>query len=278
MRTVLYADVLFLINFGMDFISLWLTLLIVHKPSRAAGLFAASFAGGVYGVLSVLIDAGRVLSLISGIAVSALMILIAVPGRQSLRFYIRATLILWGVGALIGGIVTALCSFGGKGDVMIASHNAPFFLLALAGAVSSVFVKLVTSFKGRRSCSIKVVMCGKSAELDGLVDTGCLVKEPVSGAPVVFISTERAKGLITRDTSLLSRGIDSMEDLSADLRRRARIVSVGTTEGNRLALCVFPDLICIKKNKRSFSVRAAVVFEKCDGYGGCAALVPASLL
>ena len=278
MRTVLYADVLFLINFGMDFISLWLTLLIVRRPSRALRLFAASFVGGVYGVVSVLIDPGRLLSLVLGISISAVMVLIAVPGKQSFRIYLRYTLILWGVGALLGGVVTAVCSFGRGSDEMIVSHNAPFFVLALAGAVSSLFVRLVTSFKGRRGCRIKIVFCGVTAELDALVDTGCLVREPVSGAPVVFISTERAKKFSMRDVFVLSQGVGSIDKLTPDVRRRTRVVSVGTPRGRELSLCVFPDSISVLKNKEERRVRAAVVFEACGGYGGCAVLVPASLI
>ena len=57
METVLYADVLFLINFSMDYLSLYAVSRLLALPSRAWRMLAGAGVGGVYGVLSVVLCA-----------------------------------------------------------------------------------------------------------------------------------------------------------------------------------------------------------------------------
>ena len=51
MRTTVYADILFVINFSMDFLILYITGRLLHEKNIPRKLIFAAAAGGVYSVL-----------------------------------------------------------------------------------------------------------------------------------------------------------------------------------------------------------------------------------
>lgn len=275
--TVIYADVLFLINFGMDMISLWLTMMIVRQKSTVLRLFFGAFIGGVFGVLSVLIGGGWLLSFLLSFFVSALMIIVVSSSKLKFLSYLKYTVILWGIGALIGGIVSAVCSLGGTDSFETTSRNAPFFILALGAALSSGVVRLISSFRSRKKCSITINAFGTTVTSDCLIDSGNLLKEPISGSPVMFVSRSLFKSA-SKDIPLLTKGVEELENLSPELKLKTRIVPVQSVGGEKIRLATFPDDVTIHIGKENKKVRCAMILEDTQNFGGTHALVPESII
>ena len=278
MERVIYADVLFLINFGMDLISVWLTFLITKRSVPPIRLISAAALGGAYGVVSVVLDAGGILSFALNAAVSFLMVIIATVPGVKMRSLVKYTFILWGIGALLGGAVTLICALGDGSDAEFSTHNAPFFVLALAGGAVSGIVKLISSVSAEKSCRADVSAFGVDLSLDMLVDTGCLVKEPISGADVIFISKKVFSELHIKDVGLLCGDVVNIARLSPDIKRRARLVTVKRAGGERSLISFFPDEVALYiKNDRK-PVKCVAVIEDVPDYGGHDGIVPASLV
>ena len=278
MKTVLYADVLFLINFGMDLISLWLTFIISKRSVSPFRLITAASLGGAYGVASVVFDVKGAASFIFSALVSFAMVAISVLPGLKFRSVVKYSFILWGIGALIGGVVTVICTLGDTGGADLASHNAPFFVFALGGAGAYGLVKLISKVSSVKSCRAVVSMFGVDAELEMLVDTGCLVKEPISGADVIFIARRALDSIHNRDVGFLCGGVENTVRLSHETKRRARVVTVKRAGDERALISFFPDgVILIIKNERK-PVKCAVVIEDTADYGGYDGIVPASLV
>ena len=66
----LYADVLFAINFSMDFLSLYLTSVILHKKIYKSRIIISALLGGLYGVVEMLISIDKVISVLISVFVS----------------------------------------------------------------------------------------------------------------------------------------------------------------------------------------------------------------
>ena len=278
MKTVLYADVLFLINFGMDLISLWLTFLIMKRSVAPPRMILSSLIGGIYGVVSVVADPGAVLSFLLTGGVSFLMIFISVAPGVKFRQLIKYTFILWGIGALLGGVVTFICTLGTGSAADIRSHNAPFFVFAVACSAVYGIVKLLSSVSSVKSCSVILSAFGADIKLNMLVDTGCLVVEPVSGSNVIFIKKDVFCALHNRDVCLLCGDVSNMIKLSPDTKRRSRVVTVKRAGEEKALISFFPDeVLLLMKNERK-SVRCAAVIEDVPDYGGYDGILPASLL
>ena len=279
MKTVLYADVLFIINFGMDLISVWLTFLIVHQSSSVPRLLISSAIGGLYGVISVILEFNGIISVTTSILVSLIMVYISSKSKLSFSKYIKYTFILWGVGALLGGVTSLLVRFG-KGDaVTFRTHNAPFFVLALAGLISSLILKAVSSRTITESCRAKISIFGISFEATLLTDSGNLAREPISGSPVIFIKKKLLENHMCGYSDLICGKLDFVERLPPDLKRRLRLVKVERSGGEVQILPAFiPDEVEIKFKKYLKKVKCVIVFENIDDYAGFDGIVPTVLL
>lgn len=278
MRTVLYADVLFVINLGMDFISLWLTFAIVHRSCGAVRLFVSSAVGGLYGVLSVVFDLSGIIAVMLSVTVSVFMILIATKSKLTPRSVIKLSFILWGIGALLGGVTSLLISFGKVDPVAFKTHNAPFFILALAGLVSSFLIKAFSSLSHLRCCRADISIFGENYTASLLVDSGNLVKESISGYPVVFLSKKLFKGCLNECSDIIFGGIDGIELLPPDLKRRLRIVNVERSGVSRAILSFIPDEVILQLKKERKIVKCVIAVENTDDYGGYDGIIPASLI
>ena len=277
METVLYADVLFFVNFGMDIISIWLTFLIVHQKTSALRLVLSSVLGGCYGVLSVIIASSGLLSFSLSIIVSFLMILISACGKQRIIDYVKYTFILWGVGALSGGIITAVCALGGN-RYDIKTHNSSFFILA-AGMILSVFiVRQLSNNRISHGCTVRLKEFGSVFEFSALVDSGDLVVEPISSMPVIFVSRSVFGSNGNRDIELLAEREHDISDLSNSIKRKVRMVYVNGICEERIITAVIPDEIYIINRKRIKRVRAVFTIDCIKDYNGFEGIVPASLL
>jgi len=278
LKTVLYADVLFLINFGMDLISLWLTLTFVHQSTGPIRLLAASTVGGVYGVVSVIFSFDGLLSIIISILISALMIRVGAKGKITAKKYIKYTFILWGIGALAGGVVTVVCTLGEGSVYGFRAHNAPFFVLALASAVTALIVRAFSSLGTAKKCDAEISAFGTTEHLSLLVDSGNFAKEPISGTPVIFIKKNIFIHAAERDINLLCSDVSSIEYISSDIKRRARVVTVERVGEKRAMISFFPDSVIIRSGKDKRSVACSLVIEDVENYQGFDGILPASLL
>ena len=60
---ILYADVLFAINFSMDFLALFICSIVLHKKLSKNRIIIASILGAFFGVFDVAFEFNQVLSI-----------------------------------------------------------------------------------------------------------------------------------------------------------------------------------------------------------------------
>ena len=181
MATVLYADVLFAIDFSMDFLSLAATASLLGCRKRPGKIAIASALGALYGVSFTVADAGGFFRAVSAIAVCAAMCIISF-GYGDIRNLFTAVLITSGCGALLGGIMTVFLSQGASipvGTIIISSFLLSFFIL-----------RAVRLKKGCTSVDVIISYQEKSVSFSALCDSGNLMRDPFAGTPVIIVSKE----------------------------------------------------------------------------------------
>lgn len=280
MKTVLYADVLFLINFSMDFISLYLTFVLMRRRLKAVRGVAAAILGGVAGVVFTYFGISGVLSLILSFLLSLSMMFICVGRGLKHINYIKYTVILWGTGALLAGGVSLICTMGDIEMTDVKTDGAAALLiLALGVAVTRFILKTVITTPRPEECVLELRCFGLKTRISALVDTGNLVVEQLSGLPVIFVKRKAfSKNSFEKDIDLLAEGVSSMDKLSPDTKRRVRIVSVQRVgETKLLTGMITSEIFIINKGHRT-NVRAVMVIENVADYGGYSGIVPQSLL
>ena len=189
----MYADVLFLIDFSMDTVTLWLTARIIHarvKTWRVA--LAAAIGAAISTVITALMVSGTSFTVLGIFA--SLLIVLTTFDFDGIVVLLKNTSLVWTVGMLIGGVMTALTSFGTSVDFTLhASNNGrPSVALLPIGILVCVYLIFTWSRVPRqRSVTVNVVMNDKNTEIRGMVDTGNLLRDPISACPVL-ITSEKA--------------------------------------------------------------------------------------
>ena len=110
MEHVLYADILFFINFSMDMITLYLTSRLTSGPPLGWRTVVSALIGGLWGTLSIAVALDGVFGILLTGAISVLMVLVSF-GYGGIGVLLRRSAVFWGTASLLGGVMTALCSF-----------------------------------------------------------------------------------------------------------------------------------------------------------------------
>ncbi len=255
----------------MDYLSLFAAAKLLSLPTSWLRTALAAAFGGVYGVFAAAAGPSGLWGALLTVAVPAVMMLIAFGIPPGWAAFLRTLLTVWGCGALLGGVMTALSgAFGGV-------YPGRGTDLAFAGA--AVLLGLLRPVRRRLTrgyAEMEISYEGSAWRGRALIDSGNLLTDPISGTPVVLLRADAARTLVGELTDTLYRG----ETESAPLGVRA--VPVRTVNGTRMLYGFFVRELTIYRGRRRIR-RAAVVCvdhgaDASAGYGGCAALLPASLL
>ena len=276
MQTVLYADVLFAVNFSMDFISLWAAGVLGARSRRAWRMSLAAALGGVYGVVGVILGARGPLQYLTAAGVSLLMCLVAYGHCGGVCALLKQSALIWGCGALLGGLMTALLSLGGAGQPPGGQARGSVWLGAAAAAfcAACVIVRLIGARRGARQLSVTVEYRGNRVRFDALYDSGNLLQDPISGDPVILLSASLGRKLVgTENTAALLSG-DGQRRMGKGLR--FRFITLKNSSGGHLCTAFRPDKVTV--NGRGAA--CLVAFSNCAAtyFGGFPATVPGSLV
>ncbi len=273
-----YADVLFLINFSMDFLSLRLTAKILHIPLRPARAVLSSAIGALAGTVIILFlpdkPAYHILSVIAGVLSSVLMGAVA-TGWQNI---IRKSAVLWGAGAFIGGIFTLLLELGGSlnpsgipKSYAALSSGGVGEIFVICAILSCALVRLFSSSSSKRTVCLKFTLRGKSYAMTALCDSGSSAADPFTAAPVIIVAARAVHGF---DVS--AEGIIGSE-LTDGLTReplKVRVIPIKTAAGERVLYGFVPDSLSVDGKERD----AVIALDgENKAYSGYTAIVPAKL-
>lgn len=252
METVLYADVLFFVNFSMDFISVWASSYLCSKERRALRMSLAAAVGALYGVLAVAVGLHGVFAYISAGAVSVLMSLCAFGAPCGFSDILRQSAVIWGSGALLGGLMTAFLSlFGKSGGAAPGNSGISAFpaTAVVSAAALYITVRIIARTKARKNITVTVVLGEKKAVFTALCDSGNLLRDPISGTPVMTVSENVIFPLIgEKETKALSRC--RPEEIKS-LPLKVRIIPRKTGTGAGISAAFLPDKVEICENSKA---------------------------
>ena len=202
-----YIDSLFMTNFFMNSIIIFITSVMRRKQITALRLFIGALVSALYGTLIFFPELSFMYSAALKIIFSAVTVLIVMGGR-GLRDFLISWMMFWFITVAAGGAVFAvstLTDFGNIMQTMISNcvmyvQISPFILLGGCGVLyllTEVYrracIKNFTSDKFIVNLSVEYM--GDVFEITGLVDTGCELTEPLSGAPVIVAERKYFRGI-----------------------------------------------------------------------------------
>ncbi len=247
---VIYADILFLLNFAVNYLLLLATAKISAAYVSRVKISLGALLGAAYALAAVLMAQTVMQSIWFKIG-AALIMLLTCFGRE--RGLLRITLIFFAVSAAFGGVVLA-ASLAGGGGVMDALVPVSLKVLLLSFAVSYALLTLVFRKLGRRReggfAHTVIEYSGRRTEINALVDTGNSLTDPLSGKPVIIAETKavlglfdaKAAGILLSDEENVSHMLEKLSECGL-MFRLLPFSSVGTKRGMLIAFR--PDKIIV---------------------------------
>lgn len=286
MRYIVYGDVLFFLNFSIDFLVLTLCGCFLHRRRNLPRLLLSSALGGAYAV-AVLLPAWPAWLLLVGHLAAAVLLCLIAYGASDAKSYCTLLFSFFGLSVLLGGSVEALYSFlrGVFHTDTLAQepHRAAWFMLYVT--VGGLLIFAVGRFLQRGRCReavmVEIEENGRHIVLRGLLDSGNLLKDPFSGRPVILVREAAVTGLIPVSASAVLNGKEE-ETIPLWLKRKMRVLIAESLGGAQSLLGYRPDGIFLyaadsRRGKTAVDAILALDTDAGRDYGGCAAVVPAQL-
>ena len=291
MQTV-YIDIFFLINFSMDFLSLFLASRLLSRKVKILRLALSALLGGFYACFSLVFSFSAHLGVFS-LAVDALacllMAFIAIFSRKNLRGVFSFALVFGAVSILLGGAMTALFAlFNRMGlDSLLHGNSADtddgisVWLFAVFALISAFLTLVGGKFLRRKSLRqegmVEIAYRGKSVSLPCVCDSGNLLREPISRLPCIVVDPDAVAGIFS---SNLIRAAKSGDFLCLDGYDSAkiRLIPTATATGETMLLGMRVDSVSLDMGKGACEVSAYIAFSREPIVAkGVKALVPSEL-
>ena len=272
MEGVLYADVLFLINFSMDYLSLYAAARLLALPAKTLRMIAGAILGGIYGVLAVIFFwqgiGGAILTFIMFCGI----VFVVFGGCGVVGEFLRAVFSVWGIGALIGGFMTLSSSMFPSETSYSAGADIPAAVFAVI-----LFVRMGTRRGGRGYAEVSFHYGENTYSGRALIDSGNLLTDPLSGLPVVLIRASDARTFAGNEVDGKFAGVIPE---GMGLSPGVRAVPVHGLTDRRILYGFLCDAVCIRRGKRTMHRSAVICVDRNStaSYGGCGILLPAALL
>lgn len=192
----IYLDVVLVENLIMNFIILLATGLILKEPIKKIRLLLASLVGAIYSVVSYVSILEIYASMLLKIILSIVIVYIAF-NPQTMKKMWKDLLLFYLTSFVFGGAAFALIYIVKPQDILM--KNGLFLgtyplKTILLGAILA-FIVIVTAFTVVKSkitkkdmfTKIAFELNGKKVETIAMIDTGNLLKEPITNTPVVVV-------------------------------------------------------------------------------------------
>lgn len=249
----LYADVLFFINFAMDFILLSIVNLILKLYGSKARMAAGSAAGALWAVFAAVYVLPIWLEIVVSYFLVCIIMLIISFGRAGIRKLVIETLVFYMAAIMAGGGFYMLYQHTRAGYYleMTMQGNAfeamPLYIwiLLMTGIYFGIrFLWLnLCEIQKRRKYIYKVTLYygEKEQRLMALVDTGNHLYEPVTHKPVHIVTYDSCRQLFN----------------GAAVQAFVPFQSIGKENG--MMPVVFPDRMCVERDGKVIEITKPVI-------------------
>ena len=287
MQRVIYGDVFFLINFSMDYLSIYLVRKLTHKKARLFREVIAAAIGGIYALAALFLPSAIETALT--VTIPFLFVRIAFPASRGGALF-KDGILLFGISFAIGGIMTAAYYAIGK---FLASHDIllngspetvysdlPLPIIALTAALAALFAYLWgrlsrTTIK-KPITEITVTAEGKTVTLSALCDSGNLLEEPLTRLPVIVLTKKAMEQILPHSLkTVFFDKILSADSISPRMMKKTRFIPTTTVSGESLLCGFIPDFVTIDGTQK----RACLALDKtATDFDGADAILPTVLL
>ena len=244
-----YLDLIFIENVLMNYIILFATTIIVKNKTKHQGLklLLSSSIGSVYAIIVYLDILSIYSTLLAKVILSVVMVYVAFS-PNNIKQLLKQILIFYLTSFIFGGCTFALIYFLKPENVRINNGVFvgiyPIKVTLIAGAITFIITQIAFKLnKSRLSTKnqyldIEIFYKDKSVRVMALLDSGNLVKDPISNLPVVILEKDIFRKLVSEEflnyiEGILGGDVQDYKDLQEDQSkiRMVPFMSIGKENG-----------------------------------------------
>ena len=204
----IYIDIVLLENIVMNYIIILATAIISKaKISIWRSLIAATI-GGIYAILNYLVELEIIYNLILKFLMSIIMIQIAYNSKKY-KIFFKQMVMFYLTSFTFGGITFMLLFFINPQNIILKNNILvgmyPIKVTIIGGIIGFIVISVVAIIiKNRLSQNniiydLEILHNGKQVKLKTLMDSGNLLKDPISNMDVIIVEKDSLKGIIEQD-------------------------------------------------------------------------------
>ncbi len=276
MGGTVYADILFMIDFSMDFLTFYIVAHILRQKIRLFRICSASAMGGIYSVLSLGFTRNSIFYVILDIFVCFVMCMTAFLEKSSKRFKKMPfyTAVYFAVSAMLGGVMTAIFGFlnrsvdgidGGREDLSLWVFG---FVAVLSGLATLMGSDLIGRSSRAKFGKLTVKMGTRKMSFEAMSDSGNMLKDPIGGKDVVIIDRAKARGLVPA----IAEG--KFASLPYEIAKTVRLIPIRTAAGEGMLTAFSPDEVMLMYDGSQKKIDVLIALSKDELAGSrCEAII-----
>lgn len=271
-----YLDVVFLENVLMNYIIIFATGVVLKDECKKWRIFAGSLVGAVYTIVMYLNIIPIYSNFFMKLLLSIVIVYVAFKPR-SVKRLIKDLVIFYLVSFVFGGCVFALMYFLKpqmaqiRNGVFVGAY--PLKVAIIGGIVAFIFLqisfKIVKTKISKKDMiyTVEVNLNGKLIQVKALLDTGNLLKDPITSLPVVVIEQKSLSSVIPEKVlnnidKILGGDIDELtkdKEFSKTISRFRIIPFSSLGKQNGLLLGIKADNVNIISDEKTEIINNAII-------------------
>ena len=262
MQEGVYIDLYILVNTSMNLLCLMITASLLHRRvNRLRALLAAVF-GGIYAAAILLCGMDGILGFTCDCLAGGVMCAIAFAGKAFTvpRFFQCAAVEVL-TSMILGGVMTALYALLNRLDLpleILEGDGLSVWMFALLSAVAGLFTLRGGRFFGlsghTKSVVLEVRLFEKELTLRAMVDSGNLLRDPVSGKSVIVADLDRLIHILPPALTRACQKGDYTEWLSNyEHAKCSRPIPARTAAGASMLLAIVPQSLTLTVGRESYA-------------------------
>ncbi len=203
----IYLDVVFFENVILNFIIILSTSILSKTVTNTKRIMISSIIGGIYAILNYIVNLNSFFNIVIKIIISFIMIMIAF-GKYSVKKVIKEVIFFYLVTFTFGGIAFMLLFFINPNNIVIVKNHFvgtyPIKVAILSGLVGFITISIVSKIiktkinKKITICELEIFYNGKNKKIKTMLDTGNLLKEPISNADVAIVEKASLDDIVSK--------------------------------------------------------------------------------
>ncbi len=267
----IYLDVVLLENLCMNYIILFATNYILKRKAHHIRFILSALLGAVYAIVSYMNILPIYSYWITKIILSVVMVYIAYYPKNGKQL-LKQTMLFYLISFVFGGCAFALLyivkpqEIWFQNGVLMGTYPIKITILGaiLGFTISSITFSLIKRKLTKKDmfCKISIYLEGKVSTLKAMIDTGNILKEPITRIPVIIVEKGVLQNILP---AKILEHIDEIlggdaENIEQKYAKRLRVIpfsSVGKENG--ILLGIKPDKVIVVTDENEEIIEQVII-------------------